>query len=155
MLTGWALPLFSQNSNTALQHLSFQTGKSEIVLSGNYRTRGEIQQGYNIKTYGIDENETFLLSRLRLNLEYRYASRLKVFVQFQDARVTGSSFTDADFEGKNNPYHDPFDINNLYISIKPADSIEFIVRAIKTQPMANTRLLVEFSAVRIPICTVG
>jgi hypothetical protein len=131
ILIGLTLSAFSQSENPVKpkgqKHLSFQTGKSEFVLSGNYRTRGEIQQGYNIKTYGTDENETFLLSRLRLNLEYRYASRLKVFVQFQDARETGSSFIDADFLEKNNPFRDPFDINNLYISFKPADSIEFIV----------------------------
>jgi hypothetical protein len=130
-LVGLTLSAFSQSENPAKpkgqKHLSFQTGKSEFVVNGNYRTRGEVQQGYNIKTYGTEDDETYLLSRLRLNLEYRYANRFKLFVQFQDARETGSSFADADFQGKNNPFHDPFDINNMYISFKPADSLEFIV----------------------------
>ena len=122
-----ALPVFSQDGIPARQHLPVQKGKSEIVLSGSYRTRGEIQQGYNIKTYDAEGTETFLLSRLRLDLEFRYANRLEVVAQVQDARVAGSSCNDVDFPGKNNPFHDLFDINNLYFIFKPADSIELIV----------------------------
>jgi hypothetical protein len=131
ILTGLALSAFSQSENQAKpkgqNHLSFQKGKSEFVFSGTYRLRGEIQQNYDVKTYGTDGNEEFLLSRLRLGLEYRFANRLKVFTEIQDARVAGSSFTDADFQDKNNPFHDPFDINKLLVSFKPIDSLEFIV----------------------------
>jgi hypothetical protein len=131
ILTGFALSAFSQNENPTKPKgqnlLSFQKGKSEFVLSGTYRLRGELQQNFNVKSYGTDGNEDFLLSRLRLDLEYRFANRLKVFTEIQDARVAGSSFTDADFQDKNNPFHDPFDINKLYVSFKPIDSLELIV----------------------------
>jgi hypothetical protein len=126
-----AIEGFSQNGSSVKpkgqNHLSFQKGKSELVISGTYRLRGEIQHNFNAKTYGETGNESFLLSRLRLDLEYRFANRLKLFTEIQDSRVAGSSFTDADFRGKSNPYHDPFDINKLYVSYKPVDSLEFIV----------------------------
>lgn len=122
---------FPQNDSSSKlkgqNHLSFQKGKSELIISGTYRLRGEMQQNFNAKTYGEVGNETFLLSRLRLDLEYRFANRLKLFTEIQDSRVAGSSFRDADFQDKNNPFHDPFDINKLYVSYKPIDSLELIV----------------------------
>ncbi|MGB9894010.1 MAG: alginate export family protein, partial [Candidatus Saccharicenans sp.] len=45
-------------------------------------------------------------------------------VQLQDAEIVGSSFTDRDFAGKNNPYHDPFDINVAYVSFRPNQNLE-------------------------------
>lgn len=122
---------FPQNDSSSKpngqNHLSVQKGKSELIISGTYRLRGENQQHFDAKNYGTDGNETFLLSRLRLDLEYRFANRLKLFTEIQDSRVAGSSFTDADFQDKNNPFHDPFDINKLYISYKPVDSLELVV----------------------------
>lgn len=143
ILTGFALSAFSQSENPAKpkgqNHLSFQKGKSEFILSGNYRLRGEIQHNYNVKLYGTSTNEEFLLSRLRINLEYHFADRLVFVAQIQDARVAGSSFTDADFEYKNNPYHDPFDINNLYVAYKPIDNLEIIIGR-QSLNLANRRL---------------
>ena len=110
-----------------LKHLSLQKGRSAFIISGNYRLRGELQHDYNIKTYGTEDDEIFLLSRLRFCMEYRYSSWLKVFAEIQDARIFGSSFSDEDFQGKNNPYHDPFDINKLYVSLRPFDSLELII----------------------------
>lgn len=131
ILTGFALSAYSQSENPVKpkgqNHLSFQNGKSELVISGTYRLRGEMQQNFNAKTYGNTGNEDFLLSRLRLDLEYRFANRLKLFTEIQDSRVAGSSFSDSDFQDKNNPFHDPFDINKLFVSYKPIDSFEFIV----------------------------
>jgi len=107
--------------------LSYQTGRSVFTLSGNYRLRTEFQRGYNVKTYGIVSDELFLLSRLRLHSEYRFDKWLAFFLEIQDARVFGSSFSDEDFEGKNNPFHDPFDINKLFITLRPIDSLEIIL----------------------------
>jgi hypothetical protein len=122
---------FPQNDSSSKpngqNHLSVQKGKSELIISGTYRLRGENQQRFDAKNYGTDGNETFLLSRLRLDLEYRFANRLKLFTEIQDSRVAGSSFTDADFQDKNNPFHDPFDLNKLYVSYQPIDSLEFTV----------------------------
>ena len=130
LLTGLALSAFSQSGNPVKPKgqvpLSFQRGKSVFEISGNYRLRGEVQHNYNVKTYATGENESFLLSRLRLNLEYRFANRLKLFTEFQDAREVGSSFTVTDFQDKNHPFHDPFDINKLYVSIMPSDNLELI-----------------------------
>jgi hypothetical protein len=119
--------------------VSVQKGKSEFKMSGNYRTRGEVQNGYNVKTYGVSETETFLLSRLRLDLEYLYGNQWKFVTQFQDARVSGSSFSDADFTGKNNPFHDPFDINNLFVLFSPSEKLEFTIGR-QAVNMANRRV---------------
>ena len=44
---------FSQNDSSSKpkgqNHLSFQKGKSELVISGTYRLKGEIQQNFNAK----------------------------------------------------------------------------------------------------------
>jgi hypothetical protein len=36
-------------------------------------------------------------------------------LQIQDAEETGVSFKDSDFSSGNNPFHDPFDINQAYV----------------------------------------
>jgi len=38
-------------------------------------------------------------------------------LQIQDAEETGVSFKDSDFSPGNNPFHDPFDINQVYIEL--------------------------------------
>ncbi|MBP6871454.1 MAG: alginate export family protein [Bacteroidales bacterium] len=110
-----------------MKRLSLTKGRSTFTISGNYRVRGEFQGNYNVKAYGTEDHELFLISRLRFDMEYRYADWLKLFAEIQDAREWGSSFSDNDFQDKNNPYHDPFDINKLYISLKPIDSLEVIL----------------------------
>lgn len=122
-----------------LKHLSFQKGKSRLTLSGNYRLRFELQNQYNAKKYATGTTETFLLSRLRLNLEYQYSRWLRLFLEFQDARIAGSTLKDEDYAGKNNPFHDPFDINKLYVSVKPFDSLE-IITGRQAFNLANRRL---------------
>lgn len=93
-----------------------------LVLSfaGTYRLRGESLDGFNVKTYGTGAREDYVLSRLRLDLDLRWESVLRIHAQVQDARALGVSFTDEDFAGGNDPFHDAFDINQLYLEIRPA-----------------------------------
>jgi len=96
-------------------------------LAGTYRLRGELQDGFNIKTYGTEAGEEYLLSRLRLELDARWKSLLRIHAQIQDARTLGLSLSDKDFSGGNNPYRDPFDINQLYLEVRPSRRVGLIV----------------------------
>ncbi len=88
-------------------------------MSGTYRLRGEVQDGFDIKTYGTGRREDYLLSRLRLDIDLRLATNFHIHAQIQDAEALGLSFSYKEFSSGNNPYHDPFDINQLYLEWWP------------------------------------
>jgi len=92
-------------------------------FTGTCRLRGEVQDGFNIRTYGTGRREDYLLSRLRLDLDLRWRPLLRVHAQIQDARAVGPSFSDEDFSGGNNPFHDAFDVNQLYLEVRPSEGI--------------------------------
>lgn len=98
-------------------------GKAYLSVGGTYRLRSEFQNEYNIQEYGTGENEEFLLSRLRLDLDLKFWN-LRTFVQFQDARIFGSRFDDSDFS-KSNPYHDNMDIRQAYVDYFLDNGLEF------------------------------
>lgn len=126
LLFSAAIPVEAQQK--AKKHLlQTEKGKTQFYLGGNYRIRGEIQNHYNVKTYGITGKEDFLLSRLRLDMGFSYTDNIGVRLQLQDARVFGSSFDESDFNGRNNPFYDPLDINNAYLFIKPLDSLRLSI----------------------------
>jgi hypothetical protein len=86
-----------------------------LTIGGIYRIRCEVQDEFNLNKYSTGTNEDFILSRLRIEIDLKLTKDLRIHSQIQDAEVIGSSFSDKDFKGKNNPFHDPFDINQLYI----------------------------------------
>jgi len=92
-------------------------------IGGTYRLRGEVQDGFNIMAYGTGRREDYFLSRLRLEIDLRWTSQFRLYAQAQDARTLGLSFSDQDFAGENNPYHDLFDINQLYLEYRPAKKV--------------------------------
>ncbi len=94
-----------------------------LSFAGTYRLRGEVQDDFNVRAYGTGTREDYLLSRLRLEIDWRWTSRFRLHAQFQDARTLGLSFSDEDFLGGNNPYHDPFDINQLYLEWRPIKKV--------------------------------
>lgn len=90
-----------------------------ISIHSSYRLRGELQDGYNIRTFGADGQEDFLLSRLRLETDVRFSEQTRIHLQLQDARVVGSSFSDDDFRPGNNSFHYALDINQAYMEYLP------------------------------------
>ncbi|MEM4721083.1 MAG: alginate export family protein [Candidatus Methanomethylicaceae archaeon] len=92
-----------------------------VSIGGTYRLRGEIADEFNVKKYGTGDRDDFLLSRLRLEIDITVSKTFTLHAQIQDAEVLGSSFSDRDFKGGNNPFHDPFDINQLYIEYWPVE----------------------------------
>jgi len=102
----------------------FDREKIKLFWDLTYRWRYEWQDHYNIKTYGLANQEDFLLSKLQLNFRLELPYHFSLVTQIQDAEIVGSSFKDSDFAGKNNPYHDPFDLNVAYLSFKPNENLE-------------------------------
>jgi len=101
-----------------------QSEKAKLLsLGGTYRLRGEIQDGFNIRTYGTGRHEDCLLSRLRLDFDLGLSANFRIHTQMQDAEAVGLSFSDKDFSGGNNPYHDAFDINQLYFEWWPIKKV--------------------------------
>jgi len=101
-----------------------QPEKTKLLsIGGTYRLRGELQDGFNIRSYGTGTREDYLLSRLRLDIDLRLSANFHIHAQIQDARTLGLSFSDKDFADANNPYHDPFDINQLYFEYSPAKTV--------------------------------
>ena len=105
----------SQENN----HFSWHTGNIRFSLSGAYRLRGEVQDNFNVRTYGTGTNEDYLISRLRLEMDFKWTDKFLLHAQLQDSRALGLSFSDKDFAGGNNPYHDPLEINQLYFEYYP------------------------------------
>ena len=102
-----------------------EIGQSHLSTGGTYWIRSELQDEYNIKKYGTGNHEDFLLSRLRLNFDLKFRN-LKVFVQFQDARIFGTSFDDSDFKERN-PYHDNMDIRQAYVDYDAGENLEVML----------------------------
>jgi len=101
-----------------------QPGKSKLFsIEGTYRLRGELLDAFNIRAFGTGAQEDFLLSRLRLEANLRLAANSRIHAQIQDAETLGLSFSDKDFSGGNNPFHDPFDINQFYLEWWPIKKV--------------------------------
>jgi len=100
-------------------------GEYHLSIGGTYRLRYEFQDEYDIKKYGTGDHENFLLSRFRLNFDFKFRN-LKAFVQFQDARVFGSPFDDSDFN-LSNPYHDVMDIRQAYVDYDAGENLEVML----------------------------
>lgn len=111
--------IFTGSDAIAFEKESYIFQNETIGIGGTYRLRGEINDEFNVKKYGTGTTDDFLLSRLRLEIDIKLAKNMKIHTQVQDARVSGSYFSDKDFKGGNNPFHDPFDINQLYIEYRP------------------------------------
>lgn len=111
--------IFTGSDAIAVEKENYIFQNETIGIGGTYRLRGEIDDEFNVKKYGTGIQDDFLLSRLRLEIDIKLTKNLKIHIQVQDAKVYGSYFSDKDFKGGNNPFHDSFDINQLYIEYRP------------------------------------
>jgi hypothetical protein len=98
-----------------------------LIIGGNYRVRYEMIDNFNVNSYGTNKEESFLLSRLRLEIDLKLAKNFKIHTQIQDAEVINQPIKDEMFKGKNNPYHDPADINELYLEYWPISNLGIIL----------------------------
>jgi len=117
-----ASPAFSAQ----LPYKNINVGPAKVSYGGTYRMRGEYDNNYDIKKYGSAGDDSFLLSRLRLDVGVVFPSSLKTFLQLQDSRSLGSKFDDSDFT-RSNPFHDNMDIRQAYINYKLSNGFSFQV----------------------------
>jgi hypothetical protein len=75
--------------------------------------RAEYQSGFDVRRYEPDTTDRFLLTRIMLDLNFRFDSDRRLFVQFRDAHAPGSRLKSKDFS-KSNPFEDTADIRQLY-----------------------------------------
>lgn len=83
-------------------------------MGGVFRLRQESLHGYLGSRYGSAENDGFLLARLRVHVEHERPGLGLLRAGFQDARAFGLPFSDSSFRGRNHPYRDTIDLNELY-----------------------------------------
>ena len=89
-----------------------------ININGNYRLGYEFYNNYNILSSQYKTQQSYILSRLRINTELNFSKNFTFHTQIQDSEIIDSPVSDKTYKGKNNPYHNPFDINELYLKLQ-------------------------------------
>ena len=98
---------------------------SGLNVDGEIRFRYEMFDNYNDKYFGANPSkgkskDTFLLSRIRLGLDYRATDTLSARLSMQDARAFGWGFSYKDwysreFGMEDNPQQDYLELSEAYI----------------------------------------
>jgi len=104
-----------------LRNVSFG---ANLNIDGNYRLRYEFYDNYNILNQKYKSQQSFLLSRLRVNTHLNFSKNFSFHFQLQDSEIIDSPISDKHYKNKNNPYHDPFDINEFYLEYKMNKNLE-------------------------------
>ena len=104
-----------------LKNVSFG---ANLNINGNYRLRYEFYDNYNILNQKYKSQQSFLLSRLRVNFNLSFSKNFSFHFQLQDSEIIDSPVSDKHYKNKNNPYHDPFDINEFYLKYKVNKNLE-------------------------------
>ena len=78
-------------------------GPGKLDIGGSFRLRYEHLDEFSIKGYGNRRDGDLLLSRLRLDFDYRLDEDLHAFLQLQDARHTLSHLELRDFGDTSGP----------------------------------------------------
>jgi hypothetical protein len=96
-------------------------GSGKFDISGSLRLRYEYVENYNRKEYGLKKNDGFLLQRFRLEFDVHWEDRLRLFLQFQDARVFDYKLKDRDFIS--NPNKDEHELHQAFVEAQPASVV--------------------------------
>ena len=80
-------------------------GPFRLDLGANLRLRHEYQAGFDVRRYEPGTTDHFLLTRIMLDINLRFDSTRRVFVQFRDAHALGTRLEREDFS-KSNPMED-------------------------------------------------
>ena len=89
-------------------------GPGKLDVGASLRLRYEHLDDFNAKGYGNRRDDDLLLSRLRLDLDYRLDENLHAFLQLQDARYTLSHLGLNDF-GDTCSYENPLDLRQAHL----------------------------------------
>lgn len=89
-------------------------GPLKLDLGASLRLRGELQDNFNVKTYGNGSHDEFLLERLRVELGLHFMDGFRLFVQGQDAHELGCKLANDDFQIAS-PYNNHFDLRQAFL----------------------------------------
>ncbi len=99
------------------KYQDISVGPFRLDLGANVRLRHEYQGGFDIRGYASDTRDQFLLTRVMLDLNLRFDSDRRLFLQFRDARALGTRLERKDF-AQSNPMEDIWDIRQAYFEWK-------------------------------------
>jgi hypothetical protein len=102
-----------QDAQTAKRLQDIPIGPFHLDLGANIRLRAEYQSGFDVRGYEPDTRDSFLLTRVMLDLNLRFHPDRRLFVQFRDAHAPGTRLERKDFS-RSNPFEDLWDIRQLY-----------------------------------------
>ena len=105
---------------------------ADLVISGEVRLRAESQNNFNDKYYGTNptkgvEHDNYLLSRVRIGVDYDFSDEWHGKFSVQDSRAIGWALTDDDWYNKeydmiHNPQQDVFELSLTYLQYTPKGS---------------------------------
>jgi hypothetical protein len=96
-------------------------GPFRLDLGANIRLRHEYQDGFDIRRYALDISDQFLLTRVMLDINLRFNTNRRLFIQFRDAHAPGTRLERRDF-AKSNPMEDIWDVRQAYFEWKKIGS---------------------------------
>ncbi len=76
-----------QVANTKKRLKDIPVGPFHLDFGANIRLRAEYQSGFDVRRYEPDTTDRFLLTRLMLDLNLRFDSDRRLFVQLRDAHA--------------------------------------------------------------------
>jgi len=99
-------------------------GPLRLDIGGSVRLRYEYRDDFSQQRYADRRTDDlrrdgFLLQRVRLDLDVKFAEEAHLFVQLQDARAHGSDFTEDDFPAAVHscPFWNPLDLRQAYLEM--------------------------------------
>ena len=88
-----------------------------LNFSGSVRLRYEGLDNFEIRKYGIDDEDNLLLTRLRLSSELLLKKNVRAFVELQDARFWSEKLNLNDFPPAC-PYENRLDLRQAFLETK-------------------------------------
>jgi hypothetical protein len=107
-------------------------GPFRLDLGANLRLRHEYQAGFDVRRYEPGTTDQFLLTRIMLDINLRFDSNHRLFVQFRDAHALGTRLERKDFS-KSNPMEDLWDIRQAYFEWKKIGGSHFDLKVGRQQ----------------------
>ena len=128
ILIAVAVLLFTGNNNNCMAETTGKTDENKLVFGADIRFRYEVMDDFNLKYYGEKpkqgkSDDSFLLGRFRLGLDYRPTEKIHMALWGQHAQVWDIGFKESDFynsnfDQENNPYKDHWELYNTYLEVR-------------------------------------
>jgi len=101
------------NTPSKKKYQDIPVGPFRLDLGANLRLRHEYQSGFDVRRYAPGTSDQFLLTRIMLDINLRFDTDRRLFIQFRDAHAPGSRLEREDFT-KSNPMEDIWDVRQAY-----------------------------------------